>query len=58
MPLLERHDERVQQSSDESTRNVVARDATVTNGYGWTAGRTAADLALLDTRRPLTRVAG
>ncbi len=48
LPVLRRQAERVEQACEQLFPRLVSHETSITNGYGWAAGRAAADLALLD----------
>jgi hypothetical protein len=48
LPVLRRQAERVGQACEQLFPRLVSHETSITNGYGWAAGRAAADLALLD----------
>jgi uncharacterized protein DUF2786 len=51
LPVLAARELAVQQRVDELFPRLVKRKVSVSNSAGWTAGRAAADLAVLDVRR-------
>jgi hypothetical protein len=51
LPVLGRREQQVDALFTKLFPDTVMRRTRVSNGAGWTAGRTAADLARLDTRR-------
>ena len=51
LPVLAARELAVQQRVDELFPQLVKRTVSVSNSAGWTAGRAAADLAVLDVRR-------
>lgn len=51
LPVLAAKEEAVQELVDELFPHLATRRVTVSNSAGWTAGRAAADLAVLDVRR-------
>lgn len=55
LPVLARRDEELDRRLRELFPGAVRRGVSVTNAEGWAAGRTAADLARFDSRRPLGR---
>jgi hypothetical protein len=48
LPVLRRQAERVEEACDQLFPRLVTHETSITNDYGWAAGRAAADLALLD----------
>jgi Protein of unknown function (DUF2786) len=50
VPLLRRRAERVDAAMDAMFPELISRGPSVSNEFGWTAGRAAADLAQLDVR--------
>lgn len=58
VPVLHERDQRVDQARRRMFPHVVDVRTSVNNGYGWAAGRAAADLALLDADlRPIPQSA-
>ncbi|MFW6091628.1 MAG: DUF2786 domain-containing protein, partial [Actinomycetota bacterium] len=55
LPVLAARDERVNRLFAELFPATVTKRVGVTNRAGWEHGRTAADLASLDARRPVGR---
>lgn len=55
LPVLARRDDELDRMLRDLFPDAVRRGVSVTNAEGWAAGRTAADLARLDARRPLGR---
>ncbi|MEV6287252.1 DUF2786 domain-containing protein [Kribbella sp. NPDC051770] len=55
LPVLSRREQQVDALFTKLFPETVTRRTRITNGAGWHAGLTAADLAQLDTRRPVTR---
>lgn len=51
LPVLAARDSRVETYLHELFPNTITREVSVSNGEGWRAGRRAADLAALETRR-------
>ena len=56
LPVLSKREEQVDALFVKLFPATVTRRTRVSNGAGWAAGRTAADQAQLDTRRPVSRV--
>jgi hypothetical protein len=55
LPVLSRREKQVDALFTKLFPETVTRRTRITNGAGWHAGLTAADLAQLDTHRPVTR---
>jgi hypothetical protein len=55
LPVLRRREQQVDALFTKLFPETVTRRTRITNGAGWHAGLTAADLAQLDTHRPVTR---
>ncbi|HET6294043.1 MAG TPA: DUF2786 domain-containing protein [Kribbella sp.] len=55
LPVLSKREEQVDALFVKLFPATVTRRTRVSNGAGWAAGRTAADQAQLDTRRPVSR---
>ncbi|ADB29649.1 hypothetical protein Kfla_0527 [Kribbella flavida DSM 17836] len=55
LPVLSRREQQVDALFTRLFPETVTRRTRITNGAGWHAGLTAADLAQLDTHRPVTR---
>lgn len=55
LPVLSRREEQVDALFTKLFPETVTRRTRITNGAGWHAGLSAADLAQLDTHRPVTR---
>ncbi|WP_237771520.1 DUF2786 domain-containing protein [Kribbella sp. ALI-6-A] len=55
LPVLSRREQQVDALFTKLFPETVTRRTRITNGAGWHAGLTAADLAQLDTHRPVTR---
>jgi Protein of unknown function (DUF2786) len=54
LPVLARRDEQVDALVTDLFPHTVAKQVSVSNRAGWAHGRAAADLATLDTRRPVS----
>jgi hypothetical protein len=57
VPLLQGQAERIDAAVSEMFPETIMRRSTVTNAYGWAAGRAAADAASLDVRQHITQAA-
>ena len=57
VPVLRRRAEQVEAVTEQLFPNLVSRETNISNGYGWAAGRAAADLALLDADLAVTEAA-
>jgi hypothetical protein len=55
LPVLSRREQQVDALFTKLFPETVTRRTRITNGAGWHAGLTAADLAQLDSHRPVTR---
>jgi len=55
LPVLAARERAVQERVSELFPRLVSRRVSVSNNAGWTAGRAAADLAVLDVRRAVRR---
>lgn len=53
LPVLAARSQATDDLTDRLFPTTVPRELSVSNGAGWLAGRTAADLALLDVHRPI-----
>lgn len=53
LPALAANTRAADELMDRLFPNMAPRRVSVSNGAGWSAGRAAADLALLDVRRPI-----
>jgi len=58
VPVLERHEQRVAAATQEMFPRLLERGTSISDGYGWAAGRAAADLAMLDADLQVTSAAG
>lgn len=57
VPVLRQQAELVDEACEQLFPQVISREATISNRYGWAAGRAAADLALLDPHLHVTSAA-